>query len=700
MAIPFDPNTMDLPELPVPPPDLPPPAITRPEDVIPPPLLTLPPEKREWLIEWLRQQVQLLMAKHGELERFYVDIEDAYRAPAIADQGFPFKGHATETMPVIASTIAPISARLATGINKQDPPLRVIPLKKSVEQVAPALEKWVNFRRKYLLRMPETTPSAYLELCKLGTMVPKTTFEVRETRSKEYVLQADGSWKVETVTKEVQQPKVEFIPSVDVIWPAGYTSARDLPIIIERQQWTVDDLLRDASGDNPHFDPEAVKAVILQATTNRTLMEDKREEMNRDRGTTQDERIELYECWFWFDPEQDPSNPLETRKEPSHLVATLHLGTSQLLQLRYNYYFHQTHPYDPTAYVVASGSLRGLGVGEMSKPFQEAITRWYRMASDNAYLANIRMFATPKGAMKDLRIEMFAGRNINNFANPQTDIRELKLSDTYPSTLSERNTLSQMNQSLTGSNDYLGGNESPVVGSRATATSTLALIQEAKSRVEEVTDNIRKCESAIAMKCLSFDVQFGPGSNLDDALDEDEAALVRAFLDSISVSELDGALAIDLTATDAAGNKNVQQQNLMAAQQILDGYNGFLLQMWQTGQQMPQLIPMLLDMADAKRSTLRDTLTKMSIPSPDHLLPDLREYLQPPPPQGLPQAPPPEPPGGPAGAGGPPGAGLPPDMGGVPGPGAGPLDAGTGAPTGIGGIDRAIERVQGAYGGA
>lgn len=697
MTIPFDPATMDAPIFQEPPVEAPEPPIDRPDQIIPDTIIKLAPEKLNFVKDQLMKMLVDLRSEHGELEQFYTDIEDAYRAMPIADQGFPFKGHATETIPIMASTIGPIHARLDIGINKQDPPLRVRALRSDKTKYAKALERWVNHRRKNQLRLRTLSTPAYLELCKLGTCVAKTVYAIEETKIKQYVTQPDGMKKPEMVTKTTRKPKVTYPSCSDVMWPAGYTDVRALPIIAERQFWTADELLAASDGENPTFDKEVARKVITYAVTNRTAVQTKRDEVNRQRSVNGN-RIELTEAWFWFDPEQDPMDTDGTREPPSHLVATIHENSGEILQLRYNYYFHQQHPYTITPYTVVNGTLRGMGAGEMSKSFQSAITRWYRMANDNAYLSNIRMFAMTSGKNKEKRMELYAGR-VLTFADPMKDIREIKLSDTYPSTMSERNYLDQINQRLTGSNDYMSGGESPVVGSRATATSTLALIAEGKSRVEEVLENIRNGEADIALKCLSFDIQFGPGDDVDKVLDPEDADLLKEFCDSTNVDDLEGAIAIELTATDAGGNRNVQQQNLMAVQQIVDGYCQQIVQFIQMGHQDPTVIPVLLDCADAKRDLLRNLLTKYDIPDPDNLLPDLNEYLQPPAPAmpGLAGV-------GAAGSGDnsgpPPGIGGP---GGIPGAmaqGQGAMAGDTFPHTGVGGIDRTAQRVEGALGGA
>lgn len=666
------------------------------EEELPPPIMPLAEGRREGFTTWLDQQVTGILSKHGEIERFYKDIEEAYRALPGPDTGFPFRGHATEQVPVVAATVDPIHARIDLGVNKQDPVLRVRALRDDTVEIAKDLEPWINFRRRHLLRMHQLSSPAFLECVKLGTYIAKTTYEMEEYPVKAWS-KVDGKWKATQVMRKRRGAKVTYPSASDVFWTSGWTDARTIPLIVERRSWTVDELVAASAGDDPRFDPEAVQKVIAAARPGRTLIETTRDEQNKDAPSAYDERVELLEAWGLYDFDQDPLDRLAGRKPATPFVVTYHRDSMEILELRPNYYFHQRHPYTIVPYSEVNGNLRGRGAGEMSLPFQRAVTKWKRMSQDNAYLANIRMWATRKGLMKELRLDMFAGRNVP-LDDPQKDIRELRMSDTYPSTEREVQYLDQMNQRLTGSSDYLSGNESPVVGSRATATGTLAVIQEGTRRVESTLENFRTGEADIAMKCLSFDIQFGPGDALDAAVDAAAAQRLRAWFDQTDVDDLDGQIAIELSATDAGGSRSAQQQTLMAVQQMIAQFNDKTFQMaGQVLQSPPPIAQLILANHEAERSILIKLLAKQEFPDANDLLPRLDDYVAPPPP-----APPPGPP--PAGGGGPapggPGgmAGGPGDAG-LPAPGGGPVDAGGLPPTGVGGIDRVSANVERAFGG-
>ena len=692
------------PVLPAPPVELREP-LPLPTEPYPDPILPISTRQKERLVGFLTDNIQALLAKHADQERVYAAIETAYRALPIKDDGFPFKGRATETIPIIASSIDPVHARLNTGINKQDPVLRVKPITPKMIPYAEALTTWVNFRRKHVLDMPRHTGAAFLELCKFGTTVFKTVYDVSEVTVTGY---EQPGWKVVRKTvKKHHGARVLPLGAADVFWPNGYTRSDELPMIVERQRFTPDELVMAADGDSPKLDQKAVHAIVDKAARRtRTPVEQARDEASFDGPTIHEEVITVYEVWFDYDLQYDPADPESKRSSPEKLVATIDLDTNELLQLRYNWYFHQQHPYTIVPYTLVNGSLRGLGIGEMALPTQDAITRWYRISSDNAYLANVRMWASPKGAIREQRLQTFAGRIIN-LTDPVKDLREIRLADVYPSTMQERQYLDQMTQRRTGANDYMSGNESPVVGSRATATSTLALIQEGSRRVEEVMENVRRGETDYALKCLALDLQYGPGEAFERVFGDTETGeRLKTLFAEISVEDLYEGIALELAAADSGGSQAARQQTYLAISQQVVEYTNRMIELGQGAYQAaaandPDQAGLFVDALNTHRRALLEVFKANDIPDAADFLPDIANDVA----EALQRAAtrPPEPqPGGTPGGGGPPPAGMGGQPGG-PGPVAPPpdgMDQGLAPDTGVPGVDRTLEQFARATEGA
>lgn len=587
----------------------------------PPPILSdITPEQIEQLAIWVDRWMQDLESAQADKIKQWSDQEDAYRAlPPAALEFEPFKGACRDVIPVGAMAVDPIHARLDTGIFKQDPVFTFKALKKSVKDFAPGLERFVQFYQRRYLKLRAVSSPRILECAKLGTMIFKTVYD----RDENQVLRYDDQFKV-VKTKEVRfvGPRVLGVSLGDALFPSNYQTVQDCPVFFERQRTTVEKLkVLEASGKLTNVD----KIKQFQVIAPRTTLEEAREKAVKVAlRTSFANEIVVHEGWCDYDINGDGL--------PEHLVLTYHRDTRTFLQIRLNWYFHQRKPYTLIPYTVVNDSLWGMGILEMVDPFQKAITRWHRMASDNAYLANIRMFIARKNSGIEQVPRLYTGR-VFFVDEPTKDFIPFAIADIYPSTLAERQNLFGMVEKRTGVSDYLVGRESPIIGTRATATSTLALIQEGTRRVEEVLENFRNGFSEIMENCLSIWIQYGTGG-LEDLIFADDvvAAQVKEFFANATQENVNGAFAIDVSATDASMNRQAQQQMQLALIQIMMQYLEKVLQAGQGALQaiqlgVPQYAMMVGEVMKAAREMFGDLLKKYDIPNAEDYLPDLEKYL-------------------------------------------------------------------------
>jgi hypothetical protein len=585
---------------------------------LPPPIIELSPEQMNRFKIWVDQYVEDLISDQQQKQQDWADQEKAYRAESGPRVDKPYVGASNETIPAIAMSVDPIHARLETGIFKQDPVYTIKPLRKSFVKYRYALSDFFEYYQKHKLRLRQISSPRILEAAKLGTCIFKTVYDNQVSKIKTY----DRDWNVVT-RQEVsfRGPRVYGISIGDFLFPPLYQHVQDCPIVLERIRTTYDKLkVAEASGKITN-----VSKLENQETPNRTQLEQMRAEMtHHDTTRRYIDDIEVYEGWCDYDINGDG--------QPEHLVFTWHRETREFLQLRYNWYFHQRKPYTVIPYSVTNDSLYGLGLCEMVKPFQDLLTKWHRMATDNAYLANIRMFIVKRESGIESIPRLYSGRCFF-VDDPTKDFIPFAASDTYPSTIVERQNIFGLLEKRTGLSDYLAGRESPIVGSRSTATATVALIQEGTKRVEQVLENFRNGYAEIGENCMHIWIQFGL-DGIDDVVfgGEETGSLIREFFDEIAKPEnVIGGLAFDLTATDAANNRPmVQQMQLQIIQVMMQYFEKVLAAgqgMIQAKQTIPELAMLIADVARAARQMFSDLLHKYDIPNPDDYLPDLDKYL-------------------------------------------------------------------------
>jgi hypothetical protein len=582
-------------------------------------LIEISEEDLTELKSWMAQQIdQLESSQQPKLDE-WAEYEKAYTAKSLGPQVYPFQGASGDVVPLIAMAVDPIHARLDTGIFKNDPVIRFKALKKSFQDHAPALEKFVQYYLKNVMRFGEEASPRLLECSKLGTTAFKAVYEHEAYEVKMY----DSQWEV--IKKKVTRyngPKFVGVPINKLLFPPHYQNIQQCPIVAEKIRLSYAQLkIQEKSGKLTNCD-----LIQHQTITGRTAFENQRaKDANHETSEREEDLYDLYEVWFDYVLDK-------TSGTPARLAAIYHRETDTFLQLRYNWYFHQKKPYVVIPYSVRNDSLYGFGIAEMTKPFQDMVTKWERNASDNAYIANMRMWAVKSGSgLDETSLKMYAGRVIP-LSDPK-DIAELQLGDTYNSTIQERQNLFGLAEKRTGVSDYLTGRESPIVGSRATATSTMALIQEGTKRVEKVLENIRIGISDLVEMMLSIWIQYGLG-DIDDIVfgDDETGQLVRDFFDQVNAENVNGARAIDLAATDASNNKSVQQQMQLAIIQTMMQYVDRVMEMGQqaitlTAQGQPVMAAWINEVAESTRSMFKDFLDKYDISNVDKYLPELQAFL-------------------------------------------------------------------------
>lgn len=588
------------------------------ENPYPEPILSLSEDQMNGFKIWIDEYLEDLISQQTERIQSYADMEEAYRAQPEGKKKYPFEGACDDVMPVIAMAVDPIHARLDTGIFKQDPVFSIKALRKSVVDRVNSLEQFIQYYQRYQLKLREISSPRLMELTKLGTCAFKTVYD-RETYK---VSTYDESWKV--IKKEVTRyagPRVFGVGMTDLLFPAHYQHIQDCPLVAQRIRTTFGSL-KMAEASNKLKNVDEIKG----------QEENQYNELDRERqiqAMHQDNRVDLdnlivYEIWCKYDIDGDGI--------PESIVALYHKDTRTVMQLRYNWYFHQRYPFTVIPYSVTSDSILGIGIAEMTLPFQRALTKFHQMATDNAYLANIRMFIAKKDSGIEMSPRLYTGRTFY-VDNPKEDFIPFQVGNTYPTTITERQNLFGMVEKRTGVSDYLTGRESPIIGSRATATSTIALIQEGTRRVEQVLENIRVGLSEVLENCLYIWIQYGTEGIEDIAFPNDViAADVKAFFDEVDEDNVHGALGIELSAVDATNNRQAMQQMQLQIIQLMMGFWEKLLaagaeaiQAQQAG--IPQMSDMITDVMTAARKMFKELLNKYDIRNPDEYLPDLTRYL-------------------------------------------------------------------------
>jgi len=580
-----------------------------------------------------------------ECDRFYK------AEPKAKVKTFPWRGAANLVIPSIGITVDSIVARIVNTVFGVQPFWTVRAINPRMADIAKSVEGQMEWSRQTEFDMYTAVKSNAIETVQLGWSWLKIIWEIQSRRV--WNPQASGYYDV--ISKK---PNVYYIPVTSMLQQVGVDNPYDAEWMGQIIDCTDGDL-RLKQLDRIYSDVE-------------TVIDSKENPQERRAATRNYEnayRVKLnrfYELWIKF--------PLEgPRKPPVHIVVTYHRPTKTIMRCIYNPLFMGGLPFVKTRFVELRGSkTEGYGIVDQLKFMQDEVSTIHCQQLDNATLANTRWFLGKRGVVKaDTRI--WPGRFLTT-PNPESDIKVMQMGEVYNSMRQLEVSVMAYAERRSGISDYSLGRESSVIGDRATATGTLAIIQEGNRRFDLNVRDMRESYGLIGRMLFELNHQYRP-KGLSYLTQGPQGAMTEFAFD-MPDEIITNMLGFELTASSATINKQVEQAGLLQLLQILT-------QNMQAGQQAAMLLanPQVPPPVKEYTSNYMESLTELvkrtmnTFDQPPVDIPDIMQSFQPPPQPGMmPGGPNGGPPGPPGTMGGPPGPGGP----GVPGPPMLPPGAGGG----------------------
>lgn len=160
----------------------------------------------------------------------------------------------------------------------------------------------------------------------------------------------------------------------------------------------------------------------------------------------------------------------------------------------------QRRPYTSSTYQKRAHLFHGMGVMEMTRPWQSGITMFANNFLANSYLANIRMWRGTAGMIPGGTVRVWAGRFFEDTGLEQ--MSELKLSDTYPSSILGVQMLRDFAEQRAGVSAMSAQRPSQVFGSRTPGVTALTAVQQVNKRFAGAFDSMRHQEAEMYKQCL------------------------------------------------------------------------------------------------------------------------------------------------------------------------------------------------------
>lgn len=409
---------------------------------------------------------------------------------------------------------------------------------------AKALQAHVNWGAANEWGLREALDETVLDDVKLGTGVYYIPFveSIVKTKSR-------------TVTR--RGPRIFSIPVEDAFVPGGSYEDQQRSRWVALRFWpTKSELADEAEAGGWDISEAQPAGTVGWVRTRREML---------GRSWTQNiysDIFEIFRVWCVFDIDGDGVG--------EDLLCVWDRTSRKLLRLDYNKY--DTRPTEWMRYQIRGHLAYGLGVMDMVRPYQEECTEIHNFALLNALLANARFWKTRSGnAPETMRIWPGKVQELND----PDDVKPEVMADIYPSMAALQAFPIAMAERRVGINDLSTPRPSAVLGSRTPGITALSLLQQTARRFTPAFDSIRLATAGAVRQCLLREQEqlLAGDKRLEDHLLKIHGPVAgRHVIDALRDEEFETGYALELTASSATVNRDVERQNALLLTNILGQY--------------------------------------------------------------------------------------------------------------------------------
>lgn len=566
----------------------------------------------------LREMLGPALEAHGKKEEKLAEFKRAYKSkPEHPVKNFPWPNCSNMVIPIVAITVDNIVARLMKAFLGAPNLVEA----KILSQAAEALEKdvrdWANmFFQKSGARDVCRTMFHDMTLdgdsfLKCGWVDKQRLFRSRG---------ADGG--VFTVLKtEYEGPQWHAIPSADIVRPEGWDDWSKLPWLAERMRWTWIELREMV--DSGYLRPEVLKQLNKNQASERQDPRHRVEQEAKDSPVSQGRFFEFYEIWGKFEVPAEQSNDTRTPDElglvVEECIITYDYEHNVLGRAIYNPFSTKARYIVRVPFLHQPHELDGLGIAEQSLPFQVEASTSHNQSIDAATAAIagivVRKSTVNMGATEDI----YPGKQV--VVDDTDDIAVIHLSMGNSNLPNVEQQAAFWNEKRTGVSAYNMGVESPIAGSRATATGTTALISEGNTRFWVSIDDMRFALQELLYLTIGLEQQMRP----------EGTPISNEKTITWPEGDVRETIGLTLSITSEKVNRDIETQNFQMLIGVLNEYYARLMQLAgmllnpQFPEQQKQLATQVMT---ASQNLVKRFVERFDVENIDELVPGVMQATQ------------------------------------------------------------------------
>lgn len=520
--------------------------------------LKLTGQQLERLRDWVATAVEDAIAARARQDELQTDLLRMYEAVAKnpAQYADYLEGYQAVEVPLGAIATDSIYAQFLDLIFTVSPLITCRAQDARYVPHAKAMQRFANFLADEI-KLREAAEHTLLDVPQLGTGFYYIPFREEATKTSGYQVVERG-------------PIVISVPPEDVIVFGGaYQDINNQPLFGIRFWFTEEEMKAHEKfrrWDISKAMPAPAKDVIRS-----------RREVFAASSASEHasvvKRYETFELYVQFDADSDGF--------AEDMLINYDRTSQSICRVRYKPY--ESTPAKAARYQVRAHMFYGMGVMEMLRSLQEQLTMLHNHQNINVILANTRMWAVQRGAFMSGSINAFPGRAIP-MADPNNDIKELRLSDVYASLPNLQALITGLAERRVGINDVNLPRPSQVIGSRTPGITTMSMLQQVNKRFTPAFDSVRMATSGCVEEAImrySEKIRDGDGQVLEylnELLGEQDASLVAEILSKPNFLQ---RVAVQLTASSASVNREADRQNAVMLVNLLGQYYDKALQLVQ-----------------------------------------------------------------------------------------------------------------------
>ena len=589
-------------------------------------LLKISDEKRKKIESWASDEMsQALIDRSGMEDKWKLWQSNFEAKPETEQKNFPFEKCSNLVIPIQSITCNSYVARQYNTIVRVEPPWTVTSLSDKWTDHAKPTQDLLSYTWKFKLRMLELMIPWMYDTANMGTGFFKLPWVSEVIGDKRY--SDDGS----IINVDILEEGPRFIPiSIeDLLFQVN--SIQDLQLTqwiahrfrlhwfeIERRSEKIKE-----TGEPIYINTKELESFFAQQATNLT---EKAEEVEKLTRSLLVREHELYEMWADYDYDDD--------KETEKVCFTFHNKSGQpnkvdatLIRAILNPYDHRLRPIFHAQGFPRAHRIYGIGFGQKLERLQQGLTTQANQAIDNASIANAKVIKYKRGSGIKPPFKIWAGKMIP--VSDMSDMESMSLGDIYPSTNMIIQFLKDISLTDTGASDYLMGRESTSVGSGATATSTLALIQEGTKIFDFLLSITRIPLNKAAYVTHSMYTQFKPVGTLYYVLGEDGKYVEETW--KAPKEQVKDQMLFELTASSAYVNQAIERQSWMDLFNLIMGYYMKLFQASEAlldPQAPPQLKAFVVKLIESGQLIMERIIRDWNVKDVKRVLADVSDLIQ------------------------------------------------------------------------